>query len=97
MSVTNKPNDGEPIVQRVTDPIMGEKYVPTPVFWRFLDELTRQTNETSTSGTQIDSLVIGMQARLAQVEEQLADNPFTIDTTGVTIDSTLITIDMAKA
>ena len=36
-------------------------------------------------------------ARLAFVEEQLDDDPFTIDSTGWTVDTTMITVDMSKA
>ena len=97
MSVTNKPSDGEPIVQLVKDPIMGDKYIPTPVFWRFLDELTQQTNQSANSGSQIDALAITNSARTALNEYKLEDNPFTVDATGVTVDATNITVDMAKA
>lgn len=45
--ITNKPNDGEPIVTRVFDPILGERFIATPVFWRFLDEVVSIVSSTS--------------------------------------------------
>lgn len=96
MSVTNKPNDGEPIVLKRNDPVFGETYIATPVFWRFLDELTDQANQTASDVAQ-DPLTTTLAARIAEIEYQITDDPFTVDSTGITVDSTFITADWTKA
>ena len=93
MSVTNKPNDGEPIVERVKDVLTGDKYIATRVFSRFLDELASSINQAD---SQAESDPVAL-ARISLTEELLEDNPFTIDSTGWTVDTTKITVDMAKA
>lgn len=94
MTVTNKPNDGEPIVLKVVDPIFGEKFIATPVFWRFLDELGGQAEASEYNEA---ASLAGVRARLSKVESDSEPNPFTIDSTGWTIDTTQITIDMVNA
>lgn len=93
MAITNKPNDGEPIVLKVSNSIVGEHYIPTPVFWRYLDELESQINSGEIGGDGFDALNLNVGARLAEVEKSLSQDLFTVDTTGFTADSTNITID----
>jgi hypothetical protein len=93
MSVTNKPNDGEPIVELIKDALTGDKYIPTRVFSRFLDELVSEINS---EGFQTENDPAAL-ARITLVEEAITDNPFTVDSTGWTVDISKVTVDMAKA
>ena len=93
MSVTNKPRDGEPIVELIRDTLTGDKYIATRVFARFLDDLATNVNQ---SDFQAESDPAAL-ARTALTEELLEDNPFTIDSTGWTVDTTALTIDMSRA
>lgn len=97
MTITNKPNDGEPVVQRVVDPVFGEKYIFTPVMWRFIDELTDTSNKSESEASETDALLFSNVARLTQLEEEVADNPFTVDSSGWSADTSQVTADMGKA
>ena len=48
MTVTNKPNAGDPIVVLLNDAISGNTYIPTREFWNFLDELSSSVNNSGT-------------------------------------------------
>ena len=97
MTITNKPNAGDPIVVPVNDNFGGTKYIADPVFWRYLDELDSQSNETANTAFDFSGQISILNARMAEVEEELADNPFTVDSTTWTVDTTYITADWTKA
>ncbi len=96
MTVTGKPNAGDPIVEEIINPLTGKSFIPTAQFWRFLDELSEAVafNETKDDSA---TLLAGVFARVADIETELRDDPFTVDSTGWTVDSTLITADWNKA
>ena len=48
MTVTNKPNSGDPIVTLLRDSIGGDSYIPTRQFWNFLDEISNSVNNSGT-------------------------------------------------
>jgi len=95
MTVTNKPNSGEPIVIKETRQDFGDQYIPTKVFWNFLDELTSKVNSLDAVSGGEESNLAALGARIAQVEYLLNPESFTIDSNGWTTDITRINIDMA--
>lgn len=63
---------------------------------RILEQLYNRTGGTVDAVEQ-ENEFSSLHARVAQLEYELEDNPFTIDSTGWTVDTTRITVDMAKA
>ncbi len=96
MTVTSKPNEGDPIVEEVVNPVTGRAFIATRQFWRFLDELSSSVNSSLVLDDAATALA-GIQARLANVESKITEDPFTIDSAGWTVDTSYITADMAKA
>ena len=60
MTVTNKPNAGDPIVVLLNDAISGNTYIPTREFWNFLDELSSSVNNSGTDvSDKADEIFLG--------------------------------------
>lgn len=96
MTITSKPNDGDPIVEEVVNPITGRAFIATRQFWRFLDELSSAVNASLVLDDAATALA-GLQARISSVESAIEDDPFTVDSTGWTVDTINVTVDMVKA
>ena len=97
MTISNKPNAGDPIVERIVEDVFGEKFIPTQEFWNFLDELTAQSDQASQIAFDYAATIAAQNARIARIEEEITDNPFTVDSTGWTVDTTYVTADWTKA
>jgi len=95
MTITSRPSSGEEIIVEQTSQLGEKNLVATTQLERFFEDLENSTNaESQKSDT---GLMASMMARIVQIENEITDNPFTVDSTGWTIDTTRITIDMAKA
>ena len=95
MTINSRPSSGEQIIIEATDALVGKKLVGTSALDRFFEDL--ENNSNAVAGESSSALMTSMMARIIQIEDEITDNPFTIDSTGWTIDTTQITIDMAKA
>ena len=95
MTITSRPSSGEEIIVEQTSQLGEKNLVATTQLERFFEDL--ENNSNAVAGESSSALMPSMMARIIQIENEIADNPFTIDSTGWTIDTTQITIDMAKA
>lgn len=74
-----------------------------PEFNNYLDQLERFAEQMyrrvggSTDAVAESVETSDLLARIAQIEYEIADNPFTMDSTGWTMDTTYLTMDMSKA
>ena len=95
----------QPIPQRVANPDGS----PTEEFlqWFIYDNrfnhdlwqaLTGGTGDTSSGDASFSPATFALLvSRISEIEEQLADNPFTVDSSGWTVDTAMVTTDMSKA
>jgi hypothetical protein len=63
---------------------------------RFNEQMYRRTGGT-TDAVASEQDISDLSARLAQVEYEITDDPFTVDSTGWTVDTSYVTADWAKA
>ena len=95
MTISSRPTSGEQIIVEQTNQLGDKQLVATTALERFFEDLEDGQNlESSESDV---GLIASMMARIVLIENEITDDPFTIDSTGWTIDTTRITIDMSKA
>jgi len=85
------------IVPRRREDFFDQQGNPTLRFVKFLEKLTEQSNDASSS-LDVAARPQGYSAQSQWLQRQINGLPeFTIDTTGFTADTTLITTDKAVA
>lgn len=93
--ISSQPQDFDEIIEKVKDAFSQSRLVGTPILNRFFDDIVTEINGIETS--QGSDFVSSLMGRTAQLEYDVIDNPFTMDTTGFTMDTTHFTMDMSKA
>jgi len=85
------------IVPRRREDFFDQQGNPTLRFVKFLEKLTEQSNDASSS-LDVAASPQGYSAQNQWLQRQISGLPeFTIDTTGFTVDTTLITTDKVIA
>lgn len=93
--VDSLPQDFDRIIQVVNDALGEKRLIATPLLARFHEDLVDAIGSLENDGG--SETLSSLMARISEIENQISDNPFTMDTTGFTMDTTSITTDMSKA